>query len=191
MLPAIRRRATFAFRTFDPQGRQEATHEVVCYALRAVVRLAQLGKLDLAYPTVLANYGIRQFYDDRRLGCRQNVKDVMHPHCRRSKGIKLESLDHFDEEENAWREAVVQDTRTSPVPDTVSFRVDFADWLRRLSKRNRHIAVALAIGNRGGEVARRFDVSGGRIAQLRRELAASWAEFRGEAQAARVDPVAA
>ncbi len=26
-------------------------------------------------------------------------------------------LDHFDEEENAWAEAVVEDTRTATVPD--------------------------------------------------------------------------
>jgi hypothetical protein len=29
--------------------------------------------------------------------------------------------------ENAWREAVLQDTRSSPVPDVVAFRVDFGE----------------------------------------------------------------
>jgi hypothetical protein len=38
----------------------------------------------------------------------------------------------------------------------------------------------LAIGNTTGEVAKRFDVSAGRVSQLRRELAESWKAFQGE-----------
>jgi transposase-like protein len=68
------------------------------------------------------------------------------------------------------------------VPDIVSFRVDFADWLASLSRRDRRIAESLAIGNRTSDVAKRFDVSSGRISQLRRELAESWTEFTGESE---------
>ncbi len=72
-------------------------------------------------------------------------------------------------------------TRTAPVPNIVAFRVDFADWLANLSRRNRRIAESLALGNRPGEVAKKFKVCAGRISQLRNELAASWNEFTGEA----------
>jgi len=74
----------------------------------------------------------------------------------------------------------VVDTRSATVPDIVSFRVDFADWLASLSRRDRRIAQSLAIGNRTGDVAKRFDVSAARISQLRRELAESWRAFVGE-----------
>ena len=79
--------------------------------------------------------------------------------------------------------AVVEDTRTATVPDIVSFRVDFADWLSSLKRRDRRIAEFLALGNRTSETARKFSVSEGRVSQLRRELAASWKDFAGEKSA--------
>jgi len=55
----------------------------------------------------------------------------------------------------------------------------FANWLRRLSRRNRRIAQFLALGNRTSDTARKFKVSEGRVSQLRRELAESWRAFVG------------
>jgi hypothetical protein len=59
-----------------------------------------------------------------------NINDVLSPYCQQRKNVKVESIDHFDDEENQWREAVVVDTRATPVPDIVAFRCDFADWVR-------------------------------------------------------------
>ena len=104
----------------------------------------------------------------------------------KSAKVQLSHKDHFDEEENAWQEAVVQDTRATPVFDIVAFRVDFADWLASLSRRDRRIAESLALGNRTTDVAKRFNVCAGRVSQLRRELAESWRQFVGETEAAAV-----
>ncbi len=180
MLPAIRQHAQISFRHFRPDRREDCVEEAICNACCAVARLAELGKLDLAYPTVLARYAVAQVRDGRRVGCKLNVRDVLSAYCQRRKNIVVERLDRFDEEEHQWKEAVVQDTRSAPVPDIVSFRVDFADWLSNLSRRDRRIAESLALGNRTSDVAKRFDVSAGRISQLRRELAASWRQFVGE-----------
>jgi DNA-directed RNA polymerase sigma subunit (sigma70/sigma32) len=139
-----------------------------------------LNKLDLCYASVLGRFAVAQVRDGRKVGCKLNVRDVLSRYCQKRKGIVVERLDRFDDEENQWQEAVVEDTRTSTVPDIVSFRVDFADWLANLTRRDRRIAESLAIGNRTSDVAKRFDVSAGRISQLRRELAASWREFTGE-----------
>ena len=50
MLPAIARHARIAFRHLrSPEAREDAVQEVVCNACCAVARLAELGKLDLAY----------------------------------------------------------------------------------------------------------------------------------------------
>jgi DNA-directed RNA polymerase specialized sigma24 family protein len=114
------------------------------------------------------------------VGNRLNAQDISSRYCQRRKGVTVERLDQFDEEENAWREAVVEDTRSAPVPETVAFRMDFADWLHRMPKRNRQIVEFLAIGNRTGEAARKFGVSEGRVSQLRRELDESWRAFTGE-----------
>lgn len=180
MLPAIHRQARVAFRHLPPEAKQDAIEEVTANATVAYARLAELGKIDFAYPSVLARYGVAQFRAGRRVGNRLNVRDVLSQYAQRSKRFAVERLDHFDEEENQWAEAVVQDTRTSPVPEIVSFRVDFADWLSDLPRRNRRIAESLAVGNTTGEVARRFSVSPGRISQLRQQFKMSWAEFHGE-----------
>jgi hypothetical protein len=61
-----------------------------------------------------------------------------------------------------------------------SSRIDFGDWLDRLPRLKRGIAEALATGETTTEAAHRFDVTPGRVSQLRRELEADWARFQGE-----------
>jgi RNA polymerase sigma factor (sigma-70 family) len=180
MLPKIVSYARSAFRHRDPEAREDLVQEVVANACVAFKALWARGKQALAYATVLANYGIRQVRDHRKVGGKLNIKDVLSPYCQKRKGVVVERLDRFDEEENAWQEAVVEDTRTTPVPDIVAFRVDFADWLKSLRRRDRRMAESLALGNRTGDVAKRFNVSAGRVSQLRRELAESWRAFTGE-----------
>jgi hypothetical protein len=180
MMPAIRQHARIAFRHLGPEAREEAVEEVVCNACAAVAHLAELDKLDLAYASVLARYGVAQVRDGRKIGGHLNCKDISSRYCQRLKGVVVERLDHFDEEENAWAEAVVEDTRTASVSEIVAFRCDFTDWLANLSRRDRRIAESLAIGNRTSDVAKRFMVSAGRVSQLRRELAESWRTFVGE-----------
>lgn len=190
MAPQIANHARIAFRHLAPEARQEAVQECIANALVAFARLVQLHKADIAYPTVLARFAVAQVRDGRRVGGHLNCCDVSSPYCQRQKGVVMERLDHFDEEENAWREAVVQDTRSAPVSEIVAFRCDFSDWLKRLPRRNRRIAEFLALGNRTSNTARKFRVSEGRVSQLRRELAESWQQFQSEVTAAPAAAVA-
>ncbi len=180
MLPTIIRYAKRAFRNYDPESRQEAVQNVVANTTAAVAGLAKRGKLDLAYPTVLAKFGIRQTLDHRKTGSSLNVKDVLSKYCQENKGVKAERLDRFNELEDCWEEAVVVDTRNAPVPATVAFRVDFKDWLKNLHPRDRKVARYLSLGHRTADAARKFGVSQGRISQLRREFATNWRKFIGE-----------
>jgi hypothetical protein len=180
LLPAIRQHAHIVFRHLDPEAREDAVQEVICNACCAVARLAKLGKLELAYASALARFGVAQVNDGRRVGCKMNVRDVLSRYCQQKKGIVVERLDKFDTEENQWREAVVQDTRTAPVPEIVAFRCDFTDWLANLPRRDRRIAESLALGNGTTDVAKKFKVCAGRVSQLRREFAESWRSFVGE-----------
>jgi hypothetical protein len=145
-----------------------------------------LGKLDLAYPSVLAHFAVSQVKDGRKVGCTMNVNDVLSPYCQQRKNVKVDSIDHFDDEEGCWKEAVLVDTRSSPVPDVVAFRCDFSAWLASLPRRDCHIAESLAMGDRTSEAARKFEVSDCRISQLRRELAESWRVFVGDEPATAV-----
>ncbi len=180
MLPTIIRYAKRAFRNYDPETRQEALQNVVANTTAAVAGLAKRGKLDLAYPTVLAKFGIRQTLDNRKTGSSQNIKDVLSKYCQEHKGVMVERLDKFNEEEDCWKEAVVQDTRSLPVPEVVAFRVDFKEWLKSLHPRDRKVVRYLSLGHRTSDAARRFKVTPSRIAHLRRELAESWRKFLGD-----------
>jgi len=180
MLPRITAHAKYSFRHLKPEARAEAVQEVVCNALQAFVRLVQLNKIDLAYPTVLASYGVKQARDGRKVGGNLNVRDVMSKYCQDRKNVTVERLDSFNDQDNCWEEAVVQDTRNSPVPETVAFRCDFSEWLKSLNNRDRRIARFLSLGNRTQDTAKRFKVSEGRVSQLRRELAESWQQFVGD-----------
>ena len=185
MLPSIRKYARSAFGHWDGESRDDAVAEVVANATVAFARLAELKKLDLAYPSVLVRYGIAQFRDGRRVGNHLRIGEVLSPYAQRKKRFVVESLDRFDKDADEWVEAIVEDHRT-PVPDQVAFRIDFPRWLTLQNNRNRRIAEALALGHSTGQVARRFKISPGRISQLRRELYRSWQEFHHETAAAAV-----
>ena len=71
--------------------------------------------------------------------------------------------------------------RSGTPAELAASRIDFADWLERLPKRNRRLATKLAAGESTSDVSRKFRITPGRVSQLRRELAESWRAFHGEA----------
>jgi len=181
MMPVIETHARCVFRHLDPEARQEAVQECIANALVAFVRLVQLKKANLAYPTVLARYAVAQVNDGRRVGGHVNIHDVSSWYCRQRTGVTVERLDHFDKASEEWHEAIVEDPHT-PVFDQVWFRYDFPEWLSKLSSRNRRIALKLATSETTGRVARMFHVSAGRVSQLRKEFQRTWESFHGEAE---------
>jgi hypothetical protein len=183
MLPKISHCARFAFRRLDLESRQEAIQSVVASSLAAYVRLVKLGKGNVAFATALAMYGIRQYRDGRRFGCRMNDRDISSAYCQQRKNFTLERLDRYDKTEDCWREILTPDQTCTPA-DLAASRIDFPAWLDTLSRRNRRIAEFLAFGNRTSDTARKFKVSEARVSQLREELAESWREFTGEQPAA-------
>ena len=183
MVPAIRRQAKIAFRHFKAEAREEAVQEVLANAMVAYVRLFERGKEELAYPSVLGLYGIRQVREGRRVGSKLNVRDVSSEYCQLRKGVAVERLDRFDREEGRWHEVLVEDRRAGPA-ETAAARIDVGAWMRVLGDRNRRIAEALATGSPTGEVAREFKVSASRISQMRRNFADSWRAFHGEGETA-------
>jgi hypothetical protein len=182
MLPKITEMGHIAFRDLDPEAKQEATAEVVASAYIMLVALVKQGRESLAYPSVLATYGIKRVKIGRMAATPMNVRDISSLYCQLQKGIAVERLDRFDREENAWQEVVVEDKHATPA-DIARVRIDFSDWLRTLPRRTRRIAENLATGETTGNVAKRFHVSAGRISQLRRELKESWNEFVGDLDA--------
>jgi hypothetical protein len=178
MLPAIRTHARIAFRDHAPEAREELVQEVVCNALQAYVRLVELGKADLAYASPLAKYAVAQVRDHRRVGAHLNVRDVMHPYCQAKKDVVVERLDKIDAD-GEWQEILIEDRHAGPA-DVARVRLDFAAFLRSLPIKVRRIAKFLSRGETTNAAARKFDVSAGRISQIRKELKEAWQKFVGD-----------
>ena len=179
MLPKIRRRALFAFRSAPSEHRAELVQESIANAYIAFVRLVDRGREDTAFATPLADYAIRRVLAARLVGSGLNSGDVLSRAARLGSGIIVESLDTYDEAHDDWRGALVEDRRAGPA-ETAATRIDVAAWLSLLSRRDRQIAKTLATGESTCEVARQFNLSSGRVSQLRGELEASWRDFQGE-----------
>ena len=179
MMSQIRTQATIAFREFDADAREDAVEEVIANCFVAFTRLVELGRIDLAYPSALAGFAIKQFRDGRRVGGRCSVRDVMSRHAQRVKGFRVVSLDAKPNTEDEVRAALVEDKTAGPA-ETAAARLDVAQWLRRLTSRNRRLAKLLASGETSKTAARQFGITSARVSQLRQELRRSWMAMQDE-----------
>lgn len=182
MMPDIVKQATHAFRYFGAEAAGEAIQDVLVSAMLAYVGLWKRGKVDLAFPSVLARFAIAQYHDGRRAAAKLNCRDVSSPYAQRKKGIQVESIHSSEDDEQTWREILVEDKHAGPA-ETATARIDFAAWLASLTHRDRSIADALADGGTTNEVSARFQVSPARISQKRREFLDSWQRFQGDVDA--------
>ena len=65
-------------------------------------------------------------------------------------------------------------SRNATPAEVVRVRLDFDAWLKTLPRRDRKVALDLARGHRPSDVAHKYELSDGRISQLRKELHLSW-----------------
>jgi hypothetical protein len=191
MLPAIRRSAQVAFRKLPPELRHDLIEEVVANSYVAYARLVERGHADRALPSPLARFAITQIRVGRRVGSRLRIGDALSTYAQYRKQFSVERLDHFSEEKGCWGEILVEDKRARPA-DVAACRIDFAEWLRRLTARRRRIALALAAGETTSAAAKMFGVTPARISQIRDLLRKSWEAFQGTPEiGAQPQPVAA
>jgi len=179
MLPKIRRQASLKLRHLRAEAREEFLAEVVARTYCAWCRLVEQGLPEIARPTPLVKYAVRQVRAGRRVGCRQNSQDILSPQIRRINGLTIERIERRDPQNGEWNELLVEDRKAGPA-DTAAARLDLTAWLRTLPKRNRKIATALSVGESTGAVARQFGLTAGRISQLREWLREHWNTFQGD-----------
>jgi hypothetical protein len=58
--------------------------------------------------------------------------------------------------------------------------MDFPAWLRTLTPRERRLIRAMARNERSTDLSQQFEVSPGRISQMRQEFRDDWLRFHGE-----------
>ena len=178
VLPAVRNHAQHAFRRLQRFEREEALQEVLVQVYIACVRLTAQGEQARAYPSALARFAIARYREGRRAAQPTCSRDVLSEARRSQPGCQVA---HLSSQPEGWQTAVADDSRT-PIPDQVSFRLDFPVWLHSLSSRQRRMVRTLTLGYSTGEAARRHRVTAARVSQIRRELRDSWNRFAGDRQ---------
>jgi DNA-directed RNA polymerase specialized sigma24 family protein len=179
MLPKIQKHASYMFRELKGDHREEAIQDAICNACLAFARLVDQGRAEAATWSSLARYAVAQVRDGRRVGTSLNIKDVCSQHCQQRKGIAVTNLSRWDDQNEEWKEMIVEDPHSTPA-DVAAFRIDFREWLKTLNPRNRKVVLKLSEGESPQVVARLFKISAARVSQLRRELSEAWYEFQGE-----------
>jgi hypothetical protein len=174
MLPGIEQRLRRAFRHLDGASQEEAVGEGVAHSVLNYLRLYERSRAEVATPSTLAFYSARQVKRGRPAVGRMKKHEVLSRYGHLGHHIEVERLP------GNWFDEMVADQRAS-VGDQVAAKLDVSAWFATLSQRMKQIATDLALGFSTSEVARKHDVTAGRISQLRRKLEASWAAFEQEA----------
>jgi hypothetical protein len=173
MLPEISRWLRLAFRQLGPEAREDAIEEGIIHALLSYSRLHAKGRPKKANASSLAWYAARAVKRGRPAVGRMNAKEPLSRYARIGSGIR------FERQDGEWIDKLVADKRAS-IPDQVAAKLDVSAWFTSLTQRPKQIAKDLAFGSSTSEVARTHGVTPGRISQLRRALAESWAAFQQE-----------
>ena len=126
MLPKITRVARQTFSDLDAEAKAEAVAEVVAHAYVMFVGLVERGREALAYPSVLALFGVRRVRVGRQAATPMNCKDVSSTYCQFQKGISIRRLDRYDPTEEAWKEVLVEDKHAGPA-EIASARIDVGE----------------------------------------------------------------
>jgi hypothetical protein len=129
--------------------------------------------------TALASFAVRAVQAGRRVTGSESSQDVLSVTAKLRHGVRVF---HLPESgilaSNGWQEAVADNART-PHDEQAAFRIDFPAWLATRSDRDRRLIADLAVGERTGDVARKYGLSAGRVSQLRRAFCEDWTRFCG------------
>jgi hypothetical protein len=194
ILPRIELHGHIVFRGLKCLDRkQDLIAEMVALAWVWFLRLMEKGKDPTQFPSVLAAYAARAVKAGRRVCGQEKCKDVMSPRAQQRYRFRVEGLPsstqtcheqcHSCPHGQALQDAVearLRHNTMTPPDEQAMFRIDFACWLASLTPRERHLIAAMARNERTTDLGRMFELSAGRISQLRREFHHGWLRFTGE-----------
>ena len=179
ILPRIQSQAWNAFQGLSFDLKQELQSEVVGHCWKSFIRLFELGRHEDVSPMSLARFAIRAVRSGRRMGASLNINDVSSNYCQRRLGIRTTPICMIDQNGEKWAESLIADERARP-DQLVMARIDFSEWLQTLKPLHRKVAEHLSLGESTHSTARIFNLTPGRISQIRRLLEQSWLSFQTE-----------
>lgn len=178
LLPRIQTHAQICFQHIHcPQKRADRVAEAVALSWKWFQTLVQRGKDPALFPTTLATYAVKGVRAGRKVVGMEKGKDVMNPVAQKRHGFVVGKLpDYATLETNPLNEALIDNRQTSP-DEQAAFRLDFAAWLRSLSRRDKHLVTDMGLGERTKDLAHKYGCSPGRVSQKRLELCGDWKSF--------------
>jgi hypothetical protein len=192
VLPRIELHARIYFRFLPPDRKEEAVAETVALAWCWFVRLSQRGKDVILFVSALASFAARAVLSGRRLCGQLPARDVLSEVAQRRHGFSVQSLPQstrhpFEEIYTSVQgqrhidamDEMLRDNSITPPPDQAAFRIDFAAWRRTRTERDRRLMADLMLGERTSHVSRKYDITAGRVSQLRRDFHDDWVRFCG------------
>jgi hypothetical protein len=204
LVPRIEMHARIFFRGIKcPVKKEDKVQECVALAWKWFLSLSARGKDVFAFPMAFAAMVARAVKCGRKLCGQERAKDVLSPIAQQRHNFNVEVLPtstrsphenfyadpHGQELMEAFEERLRDNTLT-PVPEQVAFRIDFPAWLRTLTPRERRIIRAMTRNERTTDISKEFEVSPGRISQMRQEFHDDWLRFHGEQVPSRKQRVA-
>jgi hypothetical protein len=194
LAPRIESHARVAFRHITcPQRQDDCIAETLALSWRWFLRLAEQGRDAADFVAALATLATRAVKSGRRLAGKEGAKDVLSSVAQRRHGFTVERLplstrtsmtDLYGDPQgqvvlDSYEERLTDNTVTPP-PDAAAFRIDFPQWLSGWTERDRRIIGDMMRDERTRDVASKYGISPGRIAQLRRAYFEDWNRFHGE-----------
>jgi hypothetical protein len=193
LLPRIEQHGRIYFRHLRPHRRADAVQEMRAVGWKWLLQLHQRGKDPTNFVTAFVGFLARAVNSGRRVCGMEKSRDVLNPLAQKRHGFRVEHLPTFlrkshehlyssplgQEIQDELEERLCDNTITPP-PEQAAFRIDFPAWLKTLTPRERRIVRGMMRNERTLDLSKRFDVSPGRISQLRRELHDDWLRFLGD-----------
>jgi hypothetical protein len=196
LVPKLQMHAMIHFRDVRcADEKADKVAEAVALGWKWYRRLQERGKDVTQFSTAFAFWLAKAVRCGRRLCGQEKAKDVLSRRAQRQHGFTVEALPcstqtnfetlfatpHGQQIQDAFEERL-HDNMVTPIPDQAAFRIDFRAWLRTLTSRERRILRAMIGNEKTKDLSRQFQVSGGRISQIRREFERGWHEFVGDAE---------
>lgn len=190
----VEQHARITFRAQNAPEQEEAVAEAVAAAFESYVRLKARGQDPVRdFPSAMATFAVLHIKDGRHVGGCSSSLDVLSPKAQQIHGFHVASLpisfrndlyhpcaDVVGREQRDALEEWLRDNTQTPVLDQVCFRLDWPAFLRTLTRRDRALAKFMALGHSAKAAARKFELSQGRVTQLRQQWQREWLVFQGE-----------
>ena len=180
MLPLITMIAKRAFLDYNSDKRDDAIQSVIVAAFLSCKSLADRGLLHKAFATPLAWYAIRQYRDGRIGGVPMNSEDVMSERCQLLGRADVRGVVYYQTRANIRHEILIFDDRTPDPLLDAQCNIDYENWRNTLTEKDREMLDAFLAGDTTREVAIKFNMSDGRISQMRRILVKSYQSYVGD-----------